>query len=70
MPSHVDHQHVLCLEGFLLSRAFLPPTHKLLLLPMDVVIVDVLEKRIKELKASHFYYIQTHQEPSFNTKIK
>ncbi len=51
MPAHVDHQHVLCLEGLLLSRAFLPPTHKLLLLPMDVVIVDVLEKTMTELKS-------------------
>ena len=54
MPAHVDHQHVLCLEGLLLSRAFFPPTHKLLLLSVDVVIVDVLEKkRRQELKADH-----------------
>lgn len=49
MPAHVDHQHVLCLEGLLLSRAFLPPTYELLLLPVDVVIVDVLEKKMREL---------------------
>lgn len=49
MPAHVDHQHVLRLEGLLLSRAILPPTHKLFLLPMDVVIVDVLRK-----KTNHF----------------
>ena len=46
MPPHVDHQHVLRLEWLLLTRAFLPSTHKLLLLPVDVVIIDVLgEKR-------------------------
>lgn len=49
MPAHVDHQHVLRLEGLLLSRAFLPPTHELLLLPVDVVVVDVLEKKVTEL---------------------
>lgn len=48
VPSHVDHQHVLCLKGFLFSRAFLPPTHKLLLLPVDVVIINVLGKKMRE----------------------
>lgn len=43
MPAHVDHQHVLGLEGLLFSRAILPSTHKLFLLPVDVVIVDVLQ---------------------------
>lgn len=47
---HMDHQHVLCLEGLLLSRAFLPPAHKLLLLSVDVVIVDVLQKKMREFK--------------------
>lgn len=42
MSAHVDHQHVLCLEGLLLSRAFLPSAHKFLLFSVDVVIVDVL----------------------------
>lgn len=42
MPAHMYHQHVLGLEGLLLSGALLPTTHKLLLLPMDVVIIDVL----------------------------
>lgn len=50
MPAHVDHQHVLCLEGLLLSRAFLPPTHKFLLLSVDVVIVDVLQKKMREFE--------------------
>lgn len=49
MPAHVDHQHVLRLKGLLLSRAIVPSTHKLLLLSMDVVIVDVLRKKIIEL---------------------
>lgn len=39
---HVDHQHVLSLEGLLLARALLPATYKLLLLAVDVVVVDVL----------------------------
>lgn len=42
VASHVDHQHVLSLEGLLLARALLPATHKLLLLAVDVVVVDVL----------------------------
>lgn len=49
VSAHVDHQHVLRLEGLLLSRAFLPSTHELLLLPVDVVIVDVLEEKMKAL---------------------
>lgn len=43
VPAHVDHQHVLGLEGLLLSRAGLPAAHELLLLPVDVLVVDVLE---------------------------
>lgn len=39
---HVDHQHVLRLEGLLLAGTFLPAAHELLLLAMDVVVVDVL----------------------------
>lgn len=42
VASHVDHQHVLSLEGLLFARALLPATHKLLLLAVDVVVVDVL----------------------------
>lgn len=57
MPAHVDHQHVLRLEGLLLSRAILPPAHKLLLLPMDVVIVDVLRKKMTELEQSNLCII-------------
>lgn len=39
---HVDHQHVLSLEGLLLPRTLLPAAHELLLLTVDVVVVDVL----------------------------
>lgn len=39
---HVDHQHVLRLEGLLLAGTFLPAAHELLLLAVDVVVVDVL----------------------------
>lgn len=42
---HVDHQHVLRLEGLLLARALVPAAHKLLLLAVDVVVVDVLWRR-------------------------
>lgn len=41
---HVHHQHVLSLEGLLLTRTLIPATHKLLLLTVDVVIVDVLKR--------------------------
>lgn len=57
MPAHVDHQHVLCLEGLLLSGAFLPPTHKLLLFPMDVVIVDVLQNKMENIKPEHLLLV-------------
>lgn len=42
VTSHVDHQHVLRLEGLLLAGTFLPAAHELLLLAVDVVVVDVL----------------------------
>lgn len=45
VPAHVHHQHVLRLEGLLLPRAGLPAAHELLLLPVDVLIVDVLPGR-------------------------
>lgn len=43
VPAHVDDQHVLGLEGLLLSRAGLPAAHELLLLPVDVLVVNMLE---------------------------
>lgn len=42
VPAHMHHQHVLRLKGLLLPRAGLPAAHELLLLPVDVLIVDVL----------------------------
>lgn len=42
VSAHVNNQHVLGLEGLLLSRAGLPAAHELLLLPVDVLIVDML----------------------------
>lgn len=42
VPPHVDHQHILRFEGLLLPRAGLPAAHELLLLPVDMLIVDVL----------------------------
>ena len=38
VPPHVDHQHVLGLEGLLVSGAVLPLTNETLLVCMDVVI--------------------------------
>lgn len=49
VTSHVDHQHVLGLEGLLLTRTFLPATHELLLLAVDVVVVDVLCRELEPL---------------------
>lgn len=48
VSSHVNHQHVLGFERSLLSRALLPVTHKLLFLSVDVLVVDVLNKRINK----------------------
>lgn len=42
VPPHVNHQHVLGLEGLLLPGTLLPAAHELLLLPVDVVVIDVL----------------------------
>lgn len=50
---HVDHQHVLRLEGLLLSRALVPAAHELLLLAVDVLIVDVLRRRRKSHGGQH-----------------
>lgn len=49
VTSHVDHQHVLGLEGLLLARTLLPATHELLLLAVDVVVVDVLCREVEAL---------------------
>ena len=45
VSAHVDHQHVLGLEGLLLPRTLVPATHKLLLLSVDVVIVNMLQTK-------------------------
>lgn len=44
VSAHVDDKHVLRFEGPLFSRAVLPVTHKLLLLSVYVLIIDVLLK--------------------------
>jgi hypothetical protein len=44
MPSHMNHQHILSLEGLLLSRAFLPSTNEDLLVGMNVIGIDVLDE--------------------------
>jgi len=43
VSTHVNHKHVLGLKRLLFSRALLPSAHKLFLLSMDVVIVDMLQ---------------------------
>lgn len=45
VSAHMNHQHVLGFERPLFSRALLPVAHKLLLLPMDVLIVNVLQSK-------------------------
>lgn len=42
VSAHMNHQHVLGFKWPLFPRAFLPVTHKLLLLSVDVLVVDVL----------------------------
>lgn len=42
VSAHVNHQHVLRFEGLLFARTLVPAAHELLLLPVDVVIIDVL----------------------------
>lgn len=46
VPSHVNHQHVLRLEWFLVPGAFLPSAHERLLIRVDVVVVDVLHELV------------------------
>lgn len=43
MSPHMHHQHVLSFEGFLLPGAIEPSAHKLLLLTVDMVVIDMLE---------------------------
>lgn len=45
VSAHMNHQHVLGFERPLLSRALLPVAHKLLLLSVDVLVVDVLQSK-------------------------
>lgn len=47
---HVDHQHVLSLEGLLLPGTLIPATHKLLLLTVDVVVVYVLRRKRTQIQ--------------------
>ena len=44
MSSHMNDQHVLSFERFLLPNAITPMTDKLLTLIVDVIIVDMLEE--------------------------
>jgi len=55
VPAHVDHQHVLSLEGLLLPGTLVPAAHKLLLLPVDVVVVDVLHRRGEEHGTTRYF---------------
>lgn len=57
MPAHVDHQHVLGLEGLLFPRAVLPAAHKLFLFPVDMVVVDVLRKQKRKMTNSRKYFL-------------
>lgn len=44
VSSHMHHQHVLSLKWSLLTRAVLPVANKFFLLPMDMLIIDVLQE--------------------------
>lgn len=50
VSSHVHDQHILSLEGLLLTRAVLPTTHERLLVGVDVVVVQMLDKVILSIK--------------------
>ena len=50
VPSHVNDQHVLRLEGLLLPGAALPLTHEGLLVAADVLVVQVLQHSYLVLK--------------------
>ena len=69
VPAHVDHQHVLGLEGLLLPGALVPPAHKLLLLPVDVVVVDVLERDNMEAQCHSEEQTATVFTPFFDMEI-
>lgn len=49
VSAHMHHQHVLGLEGPQLPGATSPVAHELLPLPVDVLTVDVLERKTKRL---------------------
>lgn len=46
MPSHVHHQHVLCLERFLVPGAVLPPTNERFFVRVNVIVVDVFDQLV------------------------
>lgn len=50
VPSHVDYQHILSFEWLLFPCTLLPATDKLLLLPMNVIIIDVLKNGKEEAR--------------------
>jgi hypothetical protein len=62
----MHYQHVLGFEGFLFPGALEPPAHKLLLLSMNMVIIDMLgvrkEKQTKWKCIIHFQRQQKEVE--------
>ena len=46
VTAHVYNQHILSLEGFLLSGAAIPVTSEVLAIFFDVITVDMLDKII------------------------
>lgn len=52
VSAHVHDEHVLRLEGLLLPGAGLPAAHKLLLLAVDVLVVDVLPGKMAKMAVS------------------
>ncbi len=45
VATHVDNEHILRLEGLLLSRTVPPLAHEMLLVRVDMVVGDVLKQR-------------------------
>jgi len=46
VTAHVYNQHILSLEGFLLSGAAIPVTSEVLAIFFDVITIDMLDKVI------------------------
>lgn len=62
VSSHMHYQHVLGFERFLLSWTIKPAAHELLLFSMNVVIIDMLGLRKREIKLKCVSHISEKQK--------